>query len=65
MIFQLVQKIEISGPSTNWAQELVCEGNCNAMEMVSNLTAGDYTVTAQSFNPYCYKPNYRNSNWRW
>jgi len=47
-------KIEISGPSTGWAQELVCEGGCNPMEMVSGLSAGDYSVTIQSFNPYCY-----------
>ena len=47
-------KIEIFGPSTGWAQELVCESNCNSMEMVSDLTAGDYNVTIQSFNPYCY-----------
>ena len=48
-------KIEISGPATSWAQQVVCEGgNCNTMEMVSNLTAGEYTITAQTFNPYCY-----------
>ena len=47
-------KVEISGPSTGWGQQLVCEGNCNAMEMVSNLIAGDYSVTIQTFNPYCY-----------
>ena len=41
-------KVEISGPSTGWGQQIVCEGNCNAMEMVSNLTAGDYTITAQT-----------------
>ena len=47
-------KIEISGPSTGWGQQLVCNGNCATMEMVSNLTAGEYTITAQTFNPYCY-----------
>ena len=47
-------KVEISGPSTGWAQDIVCEGNCNTMEMVSGLSAGDYSVTIQSFDPYCY-----------
>ena len=48
-------KIEISGPSTNWAQQLVCEGNCSSSEVVSNLSAGSYNITVQTFNPYCYK----------
>ena len=47
-------KVEYSGPSTNWGQELVCNANCSSMEMVSGLSAGDYTVTVQTFNPYCY-----------
>ncbi len=47
-------KVEYSGPSTNWGQELVCNANCGSMEMVSGLSAGDYTVTVQTFNPYCY-----------
>ncbi len=47
-------KIEISGPSTSWAQQLVCEGGCNSMEMITGLSAGEYNVTIQSFNPYCY-----------
>ncbi len=47
-------KVEISGPATNWAQQLVCEGNCGTSQVVNNLTAGSYNVTIQSFNPYCY-----------
>jgi len=48
-------KVEISGPSTGWTQTVVCEGGaCNAMEMVTDLTAGDYNITIQSFSPYCY-----------
>ena len=47
-------KIEVSGPGTGYGQQLVCEGNCSSMEMVSGLSAGDYNVTIQTFNPYCY-----------
>ena len=25
------------------------------MQMVSNFTAGDYSIIVQTFNPYCYK----------
>ena len=48
-------KVEISGPSTGWGQQVVCSANCSSMEMVSNLSSGEYTVTVQTFNPYCYK----------
>ncbi|MEM1119060.1 MAG: T9SS type A sorting domain-containing protein, partial [Bacteroidota bacterium] len=47
-------KVEISGPSTGYGQQLVCEGNCNSSEMVTGLSAGEYHVTVQTFNPYCY-----------
>ncbi len=47
-------KVEISGPATSWAQQLVCNGDCESMEMVASLTAGEYNVTIQSFDPYCY-----------
>ncbi|MEM1119013.1 MAG: SdrD B-like domain-containing protein [Bacteroidota bacterium] len=47
-------KVEIAGPATGWAQQLVCEGDCQNMEMVTDLAAGDYNVTIQSFDPYCY-----------
>ncbi len=47
-------KVEISGPATGFAQILVCEGDCDMMEMVNDLAAGDYTITVQSFNPYCF-----------
>ena len=47
-------KIEISGPSTGWGLQVVCEGNCAATETVTGLSAGDYSVKIQTFNPYCY-----------
>ena len=46
--------VEILGPSTGFGQQLVCSGNCSSMEMVNNLSAGDYNVTIQTFNPYCF-----------
>ena len=47
-------KVEISGPSTGWGEQLVCNGNCNPNEIVDNLSDGNYTVTIQTFNPYCW-----------
>jgi hypothetical protein len=48
-------KVEISGPSTGWGLQLVCNGNCKATEVVSNLTEGGYSVKVQTFTPaYCY-----------
>ena len=47
-------KVEVAGPSTGWAINLICEGNCNGTETVSNLTAGEYSIKIQTFNPYCY-----------
>lgn len=48
-------KIEILGPSTGWGQQLVCEGNCNGSESVDRLSEGNYAITVQTFNPYCYR----------
>ena len=47
--------VEILGPSTGFAIQEVCNGNCNSMEMVNNLAAGNYDVKIQTFNPYCFR----------
>ena len=47
-------KVEYNGPSTGWGLQTICEGNCNANQTVNNLTAGEYTVKIQTYNPYCY-----------
>ncbi len=47
-------KVEIAGPSTGWALQLVCNGDCQSEEIVNNLQAGNYSVKIQTFSPYCY-----------
>ncbi len=47
-------KLEINGQSTGWVPQVVCDGNCGSSQMVTGLTAGDYTIKAQTFSPYCY-----------
>ena len=47
-------KVEYNGPSTSWGLQIICEGNCNPSQTVNNLTAGEYNIKIQTFNPYCY-----------
>ncbi len=55
-------KIEIQGAGTGWALQLVCDGNCGTSQTVSGLSAGEYTVKVQTFDPYCYAEYKVNTN---
>ncbi|MEM6318519.1 MAG: lectin-like protein, partial [Bacteroidota bacterium] len=48
-------KIEYIGAGTGFAIVLVCDGNCGNSKMVTGLSAGQYTVKVQTFNPYCFQ----------
>lgn len=47
-------KLELFGPSTNWENRLLCEGNCDSRIEVTDLMRGPHKIIVQSFNPYCY-----------
>ncbi|MEM6321993.1 MAG: hypothetical protein AAF960_30315 [Bacteroidota bacterium] len=32
----------------------ICDQNCGGSQTVTGLTAGEYTIKSQSFNPYCF-----------
>ena len=48
-------RVEIAGPSTGFVPQIVCDGDCNSTEVVSNLMEGTYNIQSQTFTPtYCY-----------
>ncbi|MFK7984306.1 MAG: lysyl oxidase family protein [Saprospiraceae bacterium] len=47
-------KIRYAGPSTNWQDETLCNGDCNTLESIDSLQAGNYVIKVELFNPYCY-----------
>ena len=48
-------RVEIAGPSTGFVPQIVCDGNCNRTEIVTELTPGSYNIQSQTFTPaYCY-----------
>jgi len=47
-------KLDYLGPATGYGLVPICEGNCESSKTISGLTAGEYTIKAQTFNPYCY-----------
>jgi len=52
------QKVEIIGANTNWELVTICEGDCEAIQVVPNLSAGDYTVKIAlggTDGSFCYK----------
>ena len=56
-------RVEISGPSTGFVLQLVCNGDCNPTQVVTGLAAGDYNVITQTFTPeFCFGFCYSNGN---
>ncbi|MEM6319857.1 MAG: kelch repeat-containing protein [Bacteroidota bacterium] len=54
----LGEKIEIIGAPTNWQVVLVCDMDCDNVQVIPNLSPGVYTVKLQMFgddNSYCYR----------
>lgn len=43
------EMIEIIGKSTNWQPLIICDQNCEDVEIVKNLREGQYTVKVQMF----------------
>ncbi len=57
-LFATAEKIEIIGAGTGYDVVLICDGDCNNMETIPNLTPGDYNVKLNMFgsdNSYCYR----------
>ena len=49
-------KLQYQGIGTGWTHKLICEsGSCGGSQSVTGVPKGEYTITAQTFNPYCYK----------
>ena len=47
-------KLEYLGRATGWGVVVICDSNCGSTQTIANLSAGEYTIKAQTFNPYCY-----------
>ena len=48
-------RIDITGPSTGFAPQIVCDGNCSSTEVVPNLMEGTYNIQSQTFTPaFCF-----------
>ena len=44
-------RIAIAGPSTGFIPEIICDGDCDFTETVSNLLPGGYIIQSQTFTP--------------
>ncbi|MEM1120075.1 MAG: T9SS type A sorting domain-containing protein [Bacteroidota bacterium] len=51
-------KIEIIGENTNWQIVPICDGNCDQIQLIPNLSEGEYAVKVNQFGAdgsYCYR----------
>ena len=53
----LASKVEIIGKNTNYQTILICDGDCQESQEITDLTKGDYTVKVNLFDGenYCYR----------
>jgi len=51
-------KVEILGRNTDWQVVTICDGDCDSTQIITNLTAGEYTVKINqrgNDGSYCYR----------
>ncbi len=57
-LFATSEKVEIIGAGTGYDIVLICDGDCDNMETIPNLTPGSYNIKLNMFgsdNSYCYR----------